>query len=993
MPTKKQKLVIIDSNALIHRAFHALPPTLSDSQGRPTNAVYGFTMILLKTLKDLKPDYLAAAFDLKGKTFRHEAYAGYKATRVKAPDELYEQIPIVKEVLRAFNIPIYEKPGFEADDIIGTIAHLKGVNRPDIETIIVTGDQDVLQLVDFHTKALSPHKGLSETILYNESEVKEKFGGLVPKQLIDYKALRGDASDNIPGVKGIGEKGAIELLNNFGTLENIYKNLNSGKIKDRTRELLREHQADALMSKKLATIITDVPIDFKLEDSRFSGYDQNAVIDVFQKLNFKSLLRQLSGLAQTGLQIKGAQGGLFDQAPNQKNIKTLKQKKENKEKDHSAARPFNQRIGKQDYRLIDNQAEVKKFISELKKQTEFCLDTETTSLHPLQAKLLGISFCWQAGEAYYLPQARIRGIKDELRKILSDKKIKKIGHNLKYDLEVLETYFSSPSKGEARRGSENFQTTPNRSPADCGTGFERRGINGIYFDTMIASYLLNPGHRQHNLDILAFVELGYQTQNIEELIGKPASASLRRGQGQDQITLADVPIEKVCWYSCEDADISFRLYKKFDQELTKQGMEGLFHDLEMPLVEVLSAMEMAGVKINSRFLNKLGVELGEKIKTIEKKVYKLAGKKFNLASPKQLKEILFEKMKIDYSGLAKTKTGISTGASELEKLSAWLRENKEPVEKRKVVDLILEFRELSKLKNTYLDALPKLVSQVDKRVHTSFNQTVTSTGRLSSSDPNLQNIPIRTEIGGQIRNAFIAETEFKILKADYSQIELRIIASLANDEAMLEIFRTGGDIHTQTAAIINGVKPEEVTRQMRRGAKEVNFGVLYGMGAWGLASRTGISNTEAQEFISKYFQAFRGVKKFIEETVELAKERGYVETLYGRRRYLPEINSGIQQVRSAAERMAINMPIQGTAADLIKLAMIAIYKDLTKVSPTTRMLLQVHDELLFEVPKREVRKVARFVRETMCTVMKLRAPIEAAVSVGDSWGETKEIKS
>jgi len=924
-------------------------------------------MIFIKALKDLKPDYLAATFDLKGKTFRHDEYEAYKATRIKQPDEFYDQIPVVKEVLRAFNVPIFEKQGFEADDVIGTIANLKTVDRPDIETIIVTGDQDCLQLVDYNTKVLSPHKGFSETILYGEAEVKEKFGGLVPKQLIDYKGLRGDTSDNIPGVKGIGEKGAIDLLTNFHSLDGIYKNIKSVKIKDRTRELLVEQKDQAYLSKRLATIITDVPLDFKLENTRFQGYDQNAVIDIFQRLNFKSLMRQLSTLSQAGIEVKTGQGGLFDKKPETKNkkdnAKWLNGQIADKEKNHLAIKPFSHRVGKQEYQLVDDEKALKKFLAELKKQTEFCFDTETTSLNPFEAKLLGISFCWKAGEAYYVTEPMIGKVKDELAKIFENKKVKKIGHNLKYDIEIVSQYFFS----EALKTKHTLSL---------------KQVENIYFDTMVASYLLNPGSRQHSLDTISFVELGYQMQSIEELIGKPASASLRRGKGQGQITLADVPVEKVSWYSCEDADICFRLYQKFAPELEKQNIFGLFENLEMPLVQVLADIERNGVKINSKLLTDLSKELGKKISGLEKKIYKLAGSEFNVASPKQLKEVLFDKMKISTEGLGKTKTGISTGASELEKLKG----------EHEIIDLILEFRELSKLKNTYLDALPLLVDKDDGRVHTSFNQTVTATGRLSSSEPNLQNIPIRSELGAQIRTAFIAETGYKIVKADYSQIELRIIASLADDEAMLKIFRSGGDIHTQTAAIINNIKPEEVTKEMRRKAKEVNFGVLYGMGAWGLASRTGISNAEAHDFINKYFGAFKKVKKYLDETVEIARDKGYVETLLGRRRYLPEINSSMNQVRSGAERMALNHPIQGTAADLIKLAMIEINKKLTEVSPKSRMILQVHDELVFEVPEREIKKVGEFVKNKMCSVLKLKAPVEAEVSAGDNWGETKEIK-
>jgi DNA polymerase I len=942
MSLKKQKLLIIDSNALVHRAFHAIPPTLTDEQGRMTNAVYGFTAIFLKSIKDLKPDYVAATFDRKEKTFRHEEFTEYKATRTKAPDELYDQIPLVKEVLKAFDVPIFELAGFEADDLIGTIAELKTVDRPDIESIILTGDQDCLQLVDYNTKVLSPHKGLSETILYGEAEVKEKFGGLEPKQLIDYKGLRGDPSDNIPGVKGIGEKGAIELLNDFGSIEGIYKNIESPKIKDRIRNLLKDQKEQALMSKKIATIIRNAPIDFKLKDCKFAGFDQNKVIAIFQELGFKRLMSQVATLAKSGLIVPTGQGSLFGAAT-----------KTDKEKTSKSETSVNAKIGQQDYRLIAKDG-LKDFFKELHKQKEFCFDTETTGLDPFGCELLGISFCWQAGLAHYLPVA-ILTAKDqtELKGIFSDEKVKKIGHNLKFDLEVLNTYFSDGKFSTFTKGGG------------------RGGLKGIYFDTMVASYLLNSSHRQHNLDTLAFVEFGYQMQPIEDLIGK----------GKDQINMSEVPTEKISWYSGEDADLTFRLYQKFLPELKKENLLGLFEKLEMPLVEVLAEMEKNGVKINAKQLNKLSGEFDERIKAIERKAWKMAGEEFNLASPKQLKEILFDKLEISTAGIGKTKTGLSTAAGELEKLQG----------QHEIIDLIIEFRELSKLKSTYLDALPALISKLDGRVHTSFNQTVTTTGRLSSSEPNLQNIPIRTETGGQIRKAFTAEKGFKIVKADYSQIELRIIASLANDQKMLEIFNSGGDIHTQTAAIIHNIKPSEVTKEIRRTAKEVNFGVLYGMGAWGLASRTGISNNEAQEFIFKYFQTFSGVKKWLEETIEIARDKGYVETIYGRRRFIPEINSSVNQVRNSAERMAVNMPIQGSAADMIKLAMIEIQKELPKVSPKSSMILQVHDELVFEVPEKEVKKVAKFIDETMCSVMKLRAPIEAEVSAGDNWGETEPL--
>ncbi len=913
MPTKKTRLIIIDSNALIHRAFHALPP-LTNKQGVLTNAVYGFTMLLIKAIKDLKPDYIAATFDHRDKTFRHQQYKAYKAQRKKQPDELYAQMPLVKEVLAGFKIKIYEQSGYEADDLIGTIAHLKSVDRPDIETIILTGDQDVLQLVDSNTKVLSPHKGLGETILYDKKGVKDKFGGLKPNQLIDYKALRGDPSDNIPGVKGIGEKGAINLLNDFKTLDGIYQNIESDKIKDRTRQLLKEYKDDAYQSQKLATIILDAPIDFKLEDCKFGHIDKAILVNLFQELNFTRLLSQLNTLGAT-VKTTSGQAGLFETVQNSQTAK---------------------KFASQKYQLV-LEKDLQSFIQNLKKQTLFCFDTEATSPNPFNAELLGISFCWQAGCAHYLPLSCINKVRRELTQIFKDQKINKVGHNLKYDIELLEQH-----------------------------AFE---INGIYFDTMIASYLLNPGHRQHNLDNLAFVELGYEMQKIEDLIGK----------GKNQITLKEVEVERVSNYSCEDADLTYQLYLKLEKELKKEGMFGLFEEMEMPLVRVLSNIERNGVKINDTFLKKLSKDLGEQIVKLETKIHKLAKVKFNIASPKQLKEVLFETMNLSTAGLAKTKTGISTAAGELDKL----------VGEHKIIDLILEYRELTKLKSTYSDALPKLINPKDHRVHTSYNQTVTATGRLSSSDPNLQNIPIRTHLGKKIRQSFIADKGHKLIKADYSQIELRIVASLANDKTMLQAFENKDDIHTQTAALINQVEAKDVTPNMRRQAKEVNFGVLYGMGAWGLAKRTGISNLKAKEFIDKYFASYSQVKQYLAETIAIARDKGYVETFYGRRRYIPEINSGVQQVRAAAERTAINMPIQGTAADLLKLAMIEIDKKLPK---DCKMILQVHDELVFEVPDKDVKRVAELVTAEMNGVYKLRAPIETEVQVGNNWNKMELIQ-
>jgi len=914
MSKSNKKFVVIDGNALVHRAFHALPPTMRSRSGEMTNAVYGFTMILLKVIKDLKPDYMAVTFDLEGPTFRDEMYADYKATRAKQPDELYEQFPRVKEVVAAFGIPIYEKKGFEADDVIATLVRDKDVKK--IKSIIVTGDLDTLQLVDNNTEVYTMHKGMSDTLIYDVDQVKQRFDGLTPEQMIDYKALRGDPSDNIPGVRGIGEKGAITLLKEFKTLDNLYKHIKSDKIKDRYKELLKEHKPDALLSKKLATMKDNVAIKFKLDDTKVAKFDIAKIMPLFQELEFKSLIGKLPKEIQTG-KAPGQQGFNFS----------------GDEDGSEAPKAGPQHEG---YSLVDNDKTFNKFLSQLKKQPIFAIDTETSGLNPFEAELLGMSFAWQKGRAYYVP-AKPKFIK-KLKPILEDDKIKKVGHNIKFDIEVL----------------------------------AQAGINlaGNSFDTMVASYLINPGSRQHNLDNLVFTELGHQMQPITELIGT----------GKDQISLKDVDVQKVSDYACEDADFTWQLYQPLKKQLTDKNNLGLLEKIENPLISVLAQMEKSGVLLDTTFLNKLGKKVGKEIVELEDKIYKAAKTKFNIASPLQLKEVLFDKMGISTEGLGRTKTGVSTAASELEKLKG----------KHKIIDYIMRYRELTKLKSTYLDALPQLVD-LNNRVHTSYNQTVTATGRLSSSEPNLQNIPIRTKLGAEIRKAFIAPKGFKILSADYSQIELRIVASLANDKKMIEAFKNKADIHTVTAAEINKVKPDKVTKEMRYGAKAVNFGVIYGQGPVGLAATTGISRAEAQDFIDRYFLAHQEIANYLESVKKLAAKKSYVETFFGRRRYLPEINSGMAQVRAAAQRAAINHPIQGTAADLMKLAMIEIAKKLPKISKDSKMIMQVHDELVFEVPNEDIKEVAKLVEKEMEGVYELRAPVETHIEVGQNWGEMKRI--
>jgi len=908
MPKKKDKFIIVDGNALLHRAFHAIPP-LTTKDGQLVNAVYGFVAILMRVMKELKPKYAAVTFDLKAPTFRHEEYIEYKANRIKQPDELYEQLEPIKKIVQAFNIPIYEVEGFEADDLIGTVNKKLDAND-EIETYIITGDLDALQLVDDNTSVYTLKRSIADTIIYDKTQVQERFGGLVPEQLIDYKALRGDPSDNIPGVKGIGEKTAIELLLEFDNLDTLYEKYEkSTKIKPRIKELLREYKQDAYLSRKLATIVTNVPIKFKLTDNEFAGVNREQVVKLFQELEFKTLLGKIPELEAK-----------LDIIQSERDI----------DKDSG-----------QKYILVNDKNNFKKLTDELEKQGEFAIDTETSSLDPLSAELIGISLSWQTGKAYYIDfQSVVDADLHPLRQILNNTDVKKIGHNIKFDMESLDT-----------------------------AGLP---LQGIYYDTMLAAYLLNPGERRLKLDTLVFSEFGYQMTPIEDLIGK-------RGKGQ--LSMSEVKISELADYACEDADYTWRLYQKIKPEIDALHFGKLMSKVEMPLIPVLFQMEKNGVLINKEYLEKINTNVTHDINDLEKRIQALAGQKFNIASPLQLKEILFDKLDIPTDGLKKIKTGISTAAGELEKMK-----NLHPI-----INLISEYRELTKLKSTYIDALPELISQKTGRVHTSFNQTITATGRLSSSDPNLQNIPIRTPLGKQIRGAFIAGSGNKLIAADYSQIELRVVAHLSEDKNMLRTFQNNQDIHATTAAFIFDVPLTEVDPDMRRKAKEVNFGVMYGMGAWGLAERTGISRSEAKGFIDRYFKKYARMKEFTEQIVEHAKKDGYVETILGRRRYLPEINSGVIQVRNAAERAAINHPIQGTSADIMKLAMIAVHDALKKNHPDVKLLMQVHDELVLEVPEKKVKQIAELLKDKMENVIKLKVPLIVDVKVGNNWLEMEKI--
>lgn len=907
MPKTKKKLVVIDSNALLHRAWHIMPP-LSTKEGVLVNAVYGFSSLILKIIKDLKPDYMVACFDLKGKTFRHEMYQDYKAQRVKKADEFYDQFPLAKEVLESLSIPILSKDGFEADDLIGTVAKKTFEENPNVEILIVTGDLDTLQLVNKRVKVITLKSGFSETITYDEAAVRERYG-LEPRQLIDYKALRGDTSDNIKGVKGIGEKGALDLIKEFGSLEKLYQKLDKSEVKERTKDLLKEQKKAALESQKLVTIIEDVPIKWDLEQANFWHYDAAKVYDVFQKFNFNSLLNKIP-----------------TDAKKQPALKVSNNKSEN------------------DYRLIDSEKDLNDFIAELKKQKLFALDSETSGLDVISDEVLGLSFSWQAKQGYFI-NLRNESLKkstlNKLKPILENEQIAKIGHNIKFDFKVLKNL-----------------------------GIETKGI---IFDTMLAAFLSNT-NQGLKLEELAFSYLGYKKLKLLDLLDEAPKR-------KNEIVVADIPLERLYWYAAEDADICLRLYPIFLSKLKENRNFELLQKMEIPLIPVLADMELTGICLDSKFLKTLEKKFASELEKLTTQIYKLAGQEFNIASPLQLKEILFSVLNISTGGIKKTKTGLSTAASELEKMK-----NLHPI-----IPLIVEYRELAKLQSTYVKALPEMVNPKTKRIHTNFNQTIAATGRLSSTDPNLQNIPIRTPLGRQIRQAFIAPPGKTLISVDYSQIELRLAAAISHDPVMTQSFLNGEDIHARTAAEIHKIPLEQVTKEIRRTAKEVNFGILYGLGSLGLSQRTDLSRNEAKEFIARYFEIYKEIKNYLEKTKNFAHQNGYVQTLFGRRRYLPDINGSMPMLVAAAERMAINMPLQGTAADLIKLAMIKLHADLPKVCPEAKILLQVHDELVLEAPIKDTQKVAEFAKKTMEEIYKLPVPLKVDMEAGPNWNELQKI--
>jgi len=883
--SNRPQLFLIDGSSYIYRAFYAIRH-LSNSKGLPTNAIYGFTQMLLKVLKDHRPDYLAVVFDSKAPTFRSKTFKEYKANRPAMPEGLIPQIPYIKKIVEGYRIATLEMDGYEADDLIGTVA--KGLD-PEADVVIITGDKDLLQLVGNRIQVYDTMKEKR----YGEEEVIERFG-VRPEQVVEVMGLAGDAIDNIPGVPGIGEKTAIELIKTFGSIENLLNHLDQIPQK-KMKERLENHGELARLSRQLATIHTDVPIACRKEDLVLSSPNSGILRELFKELEFNKLLRELP-----------------EEVPQEK--------------------------PNWDYRLVMDRDRFLSLLQDLKNSKCFAIDVETTSVYPMWAKLVGISLSYAPHQAFYIPLGHLNGeqlpfgwVLEELKPLLEDEGVKKVGQNIKYDWIVLKHH-----------------------------GIDLRGV---LCDTMIASYLLNPTKHNHNLGEISREYLNREVTDYKEVAG---------GKG---MTFDQVHLEKARDYSCEDAEVTFQLFHLLLPKLKEGGSEKLFEEVEMPLSIVLAKIEMNGVKIDVDLLNDFSKEIEHQLLRKMEQIHGIAGEVFNINSSQQLGKILFDKLKLPV--IKKTKTGYSTDMEVLEKLSL---HHDLPLE-------IIGYRNLSKLKSTYIDTLPKLLHPETGRVHTSYNQTVTATGRLSSSDPNLQNIPIRTDEGNRIRRAFVPEKGFVIVSADYSQIELRILAHLSSDEVLIEAFRNDEDIHSRTASEIFGVPMNGVTPLMRREAKVINFGIIYGMSAYGLSQQLKKEPKVAQVYIDEYFKKYTGVQAYIQISLEEARKKGYVTTLLNRRRYLPEINSQTMAIRQASERMAINTPLQGTAADMIKVAMIRIQNRLEELHLSTKMIMQVHDELVFEVPEGEMESTLPMIRDEMETVMELSIPLKVSISSGKNWAE------
>jgi DNA polymerase-1 len=913
----KKLLYLLDGMALAYRAHFAfINSRLKNSEGIPTGPVLGFANTLEKMLDEKKPTHIAVAWDTHAPTFRHEKDEEYKANRPPQPEELKIGIPLIKEMVEAWGIQNIEQDGYEADDIIGTIA--SGANADDVDVMMVTPDKDFMQLVHDHIRMMKPDNNNGGFNIIDREGVKDYFG-VYPEDVIDVLAIIGDTSDNIPGVPGIGKKGAPKLIKKYGSLEAALEDAPNIKGK-RAREGLMEYGEQALHAKDMVTIKTDVPNTKDWEELEWGEVDKKKLGLFFKRMEFRTLTKRYLGEEGPVASKDGDQVDLFgsfkEEAPKQE----LDEKKVN-------------------YALLDSIEKVKGLVDEYKDEEHFCFDTETDSPDPATASLVGISLTATPGTAYYIPVNVENGLDEKevmeaIRPLFEDSHILKIAHNYKFDYLMLK-----------RAGI---------------------GIKGNAFDTMIAAYLIDANQRL-KMDELSKSLLNYKPVSIEELIGK----------GKKQKSMADLAVEDVYLYACEDADITLRLYEILNERLKKDELLEIAYKVDYPLMEVLAEMELKGIKLDTEMLTEFSKELEKDLDKLEKEIYEKAGEEFNINSPQQLGTILFEKMELPAG--KKTKTGqYSTAESVLAKLAV----------KYEMPSLILEYRQLAKLKSTYVDAIPELVNEETGRVHTEFSQSVAATGRLASSNPNLQNIPIRTERGREMRKAFVAEDGFKLMSADYSQVELRVIAHIAKDEAMIEAFKNDEDIHARTAKeIFNLDSLEDVTTDHRRKAKEVNFGIPYGLSAYGLAQNLGIENNEGKEMIDQYFERFPNILNYINETKEFAREHGYVKTMLGRRRYVPDIKSGNWNVRGFAERVAINMPIQGTAADIIKLAMIEIHHWLKENNKKSRMLLQVHDELIFEIHESEMDEVPNQIIKLMESAVEMDVPLKVEAGVADNWLE------
>ncbi len=904
-------IMLIDGYGLIFRAYHAITATMSTSKGEITNAVYGFASMLLNVLNTHRPAYAMVALE-SGRSFRHEEFEAYKAHRVAMPDELRQQVVRIRQLIDALNIPIVEREGYEADDVIGSLAR-RCAQECGLHVVIVTGDTDLLQLVDDNVEVILPGaRRFEEFRRYDRAAVIERYG-FGPEYIPDFKALVGDPSDNIPGVPGIGEKTATALIQRFGHVEQILEHIHE-VTPARAKAALEAHAAQVLESKRLATIVCDLDVPCDLEHSSLENYDRDRVVALFRELEFRSLLARLP---------------------------------EPRVKQAPAPHPPQPAAHRTTVMTADQLQHV---TARIRETGVFAIDVETTSTEPMLARLIGVALAVSRTESFYIPFGHLKGeqltldrVRDALLPILTDPALKAYAHHAKYDLLVLQRH--------------GFTWT------------------NLVFDTMIAAYLLNESSTR--LKDLAFTRLGMEMTEIKELIGT----------GRSQLTMDLVDLQQVSDYACADVEVTFALTELYQRQLAEQGQERLFYEIEMPLIPVLVDMERAGIAIDVDYLKHLSEEIAVRMKALEHEIYQLAGHEFNINSTRQLAQVLFEELKLP-SG-KRTKTGYSVDQEVLEALRA----------EHAIVDRILEYRSLGKLRSTYVDALPAQVNPETGRVHTTYNQTIAATGRLSSTNPNLQNIPIRTELGRRVRRAFIADhrpqyrlfEEAVLLSADYSQIELRLLAHLSQEPFLIEAFRSGQDIHRATAALIYGVPPEQVTPEMRRIAKTVNFGLLYGMQAYGLSRDTGLPRAEAQRFIDQYWARLPNVKRYFDETLRFGATHGYVETLLGRRRLIPDLQSSNASRRSAAERMAINMPVQGTAADIMKIAMIRLHHRLQETKLRARMLLQVHDELVLELDRRDLLPTARLVVDTMEHAYDLTVPLVTEVSYGQNWDEMEPV--